>query len=182
MDDAAQRLRGPPCVALNSTEFQADPNRSTQYTFVPEEYRVEHGLSSSACVCRSNHCHRHVGLLGEPGKPDLLREKNCGCQFWETAVLNFPCRRVPFHERQHGPTRVRARSPGLQTAVARELQHVLVRSGKASRWCARRMHPPLVGRAAEGSLESPGYADAARQRSVCGQHSSGTVEGDHHCE
>ena len=24
------------------------------------------------------------------------------------------------------------------------------------------MHPPLVGRAAEGSRESPGYADAAR--------------------
>ena len=38
-------VRGPPCVAHQSKECKAAPDRDTQYTFVPEAYRIEHGLS-----------------------------------------------------------------------------------------------------------------------------------------
>ena len=64
-----ERVRGPPCVALQSDGCKANPSRETQYTFVPEKYRVENELDLSACVCRSPICHRHVGLKPEAGKP-----------------------------------------------------------------------------------------------------------------
>ena len=61
-------------MALKSTECQADPTRSSQYTFVPAEYdRTKHDLDISACVCKSRHCHRHVGLLPDAGKPGRTR-------------------------------------------------------------------------------------------------------------
>ena len=56
-------------MALESEERKADPNRRSIYQFVPEEYRIKHSLSEDACVCASRHCHRKVGLRGEPGKP-----------------------------------------------------------------------------------------------------------------
>eukprot|EP00966_Prymnesium_polylepis_P058499 1354606-Prymnesium_polylepis.1 len=37
MAEAAERVRGPPCVAFQSKECQDDPSRQTQYTFVPLE-------------------------------------------------------------------------------------------------------------------------------------------------
>ena len=42
-----------PCVALASRECQANPNRTSVYTRVPAEYRVENALDASAVVCRS---------------------------------------------------------------------------------------------------------------------------------
>eukprot|EP00966_Prymnesium_polylepis_P027647 639191-Prymnesium_polylepis.1 len=49
------RVRGPPCVALQSKESKAAPDRDTQYTFVPEAYRIEHPPwpQHRACLCHS---------------------------------------------------------------------------------------------------------------------------------
>eukprot|EP00966_Prymnesium_polylepis_P120235 2778349-Prymnesium_polylepis.1 len=55
------RVRGPPCVALQSKEYKAAPDRDTQYTFVPEAYRIEYAssmASASARVCAARSCCR----------------------------------------------------------------------------------------------------------------------------
>ena len=62
-------VRGPPCVALASPLCQADPRRVSNYTPVPDEYRMAEQLDDNACVCSSNHCHRKVGLKPPPGQP-----------------------------------------------------------------------------------------------------------------
>ena len=68
MGDRRPKACGP-CVALASEQCQANPNRHTVYTFVPEEYRVEHSLNASAAVCRSHLCHAKVRLRAEPNPP-----------------------------------------------------------------------------------------------------------------
>ena len=68
MGDSRPKACGP-CVTLASEQCQANPNRHTVYTFVPEEYRVEHSLNASAAVCRSNLCHAKVRLRAEPNPP-----------------------------------------------------------------------------------------------------------------
>ena len=67
-----------PCVALASRECQNNPNRTSVYSRVPAEYRVENGLDASAVVCRSNLCHAKVGLRGAPrqaGRPRGWRKQ-----------------------------------------------------------------------------------------------------------
>ena len=68
MEDRGPKACGP-CVALASEQCQANPNRHTIYTFVPEEYHVEHSLNASAAVCRSHLCHAKVRLRAEPNPP-----------------------------------------------------------------------------------------------------------------
>eukprot|EP00966_Prymnesium_polylepis_P305247 7053898-Prymnesium_polylepis.1 len=67
MVEAAERVRGPPCVALQSKECQDDPSRQKQYTFVPPEYRAN-STSARACADRST-ATATSGVKGEPGKP-----------------------------------------------------------------------------------------------------------------
>ena len=68
LPDAPTQRSSPPCVALQASECQADPNRAVQYTLVPEQYRDAKGLLANASVCTSRFCHRHVGLLPEAGQ------------------------------------------------------------------------------------------------------------------
>ena len=66
---AARPRAEPPCVALQSSECKAAPSRPCQYTLVPVEYRLEHGLTANASVCTSNHCKRYVKALPPVGLP-----------------------------------------------------------------------------------------------------------------
>ena len=78
LPDAPRQRSSPPCVALQASECQADPNRAVQYTLVPEQYRDAKGLLANASVCTSRLCHRHVGLLpeaGQPGRPSSKARK-----------------------------------------------------------------------------------------------------------
>ena len=63
-------------MAQTAEECKANPSRPSQYQFVPEEYRIAHELTVHACVCRSKHCKRTVGLLGSPGKPGRKAAKS----------------------------------------------------------------------------------------------------------
>ena len=78
LPDAPRQRSSPPCVALQASECQADPNRAVQYTLVPEQYRDAKGLLANASVCTSRFCHRHVGLLpeaGQPGRPKARKRQ-----------------------------------------------------------------------------------------------------------
>ena len=61
-------------MALQSAECKADPSRESTYQFCPLEYIEENNLPDNACVCRSMHCHRFVGLAGAPKKPGRKRK------------------------------------------------------------------------------------------------------------
>ena len=60
---------GPPCHAMMAPACKQNPNRDSQYKYIPEEKRIELGLPEGACVCKSPLCWRKMGMLGEPGKP-----------------------------------------------------------------------------------------------------------------
>ena len=64
---------GPPCYAKQAPGCQADPNRKSQYKFIPSNVRNERGFPEGACVCKSPLCRRFFNMAPEPKPPGRPR-------------------------------------------------------------------------------------------------------------
>ena len=63
---------GPPCYGKATPACAADPNRPSQYKYIPADVRAQHGLPDTACVCKSKDCWRVFGMADPkkaPGRP-----------------------------------------------------------------------------------------------------------------
>ena len=69
---------GPPCFGKKAEACAADPNRPSQYKYIPAELLAQHGLPDGACVCKSKHCWRVFGMADDPkppGRPSALGKR-----------------------------------------------------------------------------------------------------------
>ena len=64
---------GPPCWGKSAPACAANPNRPSQYKFIPPEIRLKYPeLPEGACVCKSKVCWRVFSMAPEPkpaGRP-----------------------------------------------------------------------------------------------------------------
>ena len=69
---------GPPCFGKVAEACAANPNRASQYKYIPAEARAEHDLPEGACVCKSKDCWRRFGMADEkrrPGRPSAAMKR-----------------------------------------------------------------------------------------------------------
>ena len=69
---------GPPCFGKKAEACAADPNRPSQYKYIPAELLAQHGLPDGACVCKSKLCWRVFGMADDPkppGRPSALGKR-----------------------------------------------------------------------------------------------------------